>query len=220
MKFAECGMRDTQSGWRHRLWGSTGMLELEGSAAFTTSTGGGGFGSGCKGRGNDAAARAQGFELRPQGGRNKLAEGGCAGAIGCVCGVNKVKWSKEVVARVSQVDGVRPGNVLGGIRGGGGRELDAGAIFNDAIRGGSVFVPQRPPAAVLFREGFVSRGAGEEVAVEVARGKAGSFGLREVHLDQSKFGSEGSLEAVGNEEEFVSGVGDGGEEVGWGRSIG
>ena len=215
LRFAECGMREAQSGWSHRLWGSTGMLELEGSAAFTTGLGGGGFGSGNEGRGDNATARTQSLQLGPQRGRDELAEGGSAGAIRCISWVDEIKWPKEVVAGVGQVDGVGPGNVFGRVRGGGGWELNSGAIFNDAVGGHSVFVPQRPPAAMLFREGSVSSREGEEVAVEVARGKVGGCSLREVDLDKGELGAEGGLEAVGDEEEFVGGVGDGGEEVCW-----
>ena len=193
---------------------------LEGSATLTTGMGRGGFGGGGEGRRDDAATGTHSFQGGPKGWGNKLAKGGGAGTIGCLRGLNKIKGSKEVISRVGEVDGVGPGNVLGGIRGGGGWELDAGAVLYHIVGGGGVLVPQRPPTPVLFREGSVSSGEGEEVAVEVASGKVGSLGLREVYLDESKLGAEGSLKAVGNEEELVGGGGDGGEDVGGRRGVG
>ena len=111
------------------------------------------------------------------------------------------------------MDGVRPSNVLGGVGGSGGRKLNAGAVFDHAVFGRGVFMPKGPPTLVLFREGLVGGGAGQEVAVEVACRAGSCFSLQEVDLNKGKLGAEGCLESVGNEEEFVKGVLDGGEEV-------
>ena len=158
--------------------------------------------------------------MGPEGGGDELAEGGGTRAIRGGRGVDKVKWSQEIVARVREVDGVGPGNVFGGVRGGGGRELNTGAVLDDIVGGDGVFVPKGPPALVLFREGLVGTGRGKEVAVKVAGREVGSGGLRQIHLDKGKLGTKGCLESVGNEEQFVFGVVDGGEEVCWGRCFG
>ena len=189
-------------------------VSLEGSAAFTTGTRGGGFGCGDKGGRDDTTTGTQSFQLGPEGGRDKLAEGRGTRAIRGIRGFNKVKGSQKIVARVGEVDGVSPSNVSGGVGGSGRGKLDAGAVFNHAVCGSGVFVPEGPPALVLFREGFVSGGAGQEVAVEVASGAGGCISLQEVHLNEGELGAEGCLESVSNEEEFVGGSLDGGEEVG------
>ena len=216
----ECGLRlrDAGCGWVNRKWRRTQVVglnrgvSLEGSAAFTTSMRGGRFGSGDKGRGNDATAGAQGFQVGPEGGGDKLAEGGSTRAVRGVGGFNKVKGSQKVIARVGEMDGVCPSNVLGGVGGSGGGKLNSGAVLDHAVFGSGIFVPEGPPALVLFREGLVGGGAGQEVTIEVTWRAGGCFSLRKVDLNEGKLGAEGCLESVGDEEESVEGVPDGGEE--------
>jgi hypothetical protein len=57
----------------------------------------------------------------------------------------------EVVGGVVEWDGVGPGDVLGGGGCGGGFEFHAFAIFDGAVVGCAVSVPDGPPAAVLLR---------------------------------------------------------------------
>ena len=178
--------------WRRaQVVGLNRGVSLEGSAAFTTSIRGGGSGGGDKGRRNDTTAGTQSFQLGPEGGRDKLAEGRGTRAIRGIGGFDKVKGSQKVVARVGEVDGVSPSNVFGGVGGSGRGKLDAGAVFNHAVCGSGVFVPEGPPALVLFREGVVSGGAGQEMAVEVASGAGGCVSLQEVNLNEGKLGAEG-----------------------------
>ena len=82
-------------------------------------------------------------------------------------------------------------NVLGGVGGSDGRKLNSGAVFNHAILGSGVFVPEGLPALVLLGKGFVGRGAGQEVAVEVACRAGSGFSMQEVDLNKGKLGAEG-----------------------------
>eukprot|EP00977_Amphora_coffeiformis_P010455 scaffold2445_cov88-Amphora_coffeaeformis.AAC.2 len=61
--------------------------------------------------------------------------------------------------------GVGPGDVFAGVGDGGGLELHALQVFDDAIGCGAVSVPDGPPAAGLFREVLVGGWLAEEVAV-------------------------------------------------------
>eukprot|EP00977_Amphora_coffeiformis_P008255 scaffold1856_cov96-Amphora_coffeaeformis.AAC.1 len=110
------------------------------------------------------------------------------------------------VDELAEGRGVGPGDVFAGVGDGGGLELYALQVFDDAVGCGAVSVPDGPPAAGLFREVLVGGWLAEEVAVVGSRCRG--F-VVEVNLDCGEPGSECSLEPVGDEEEFVGGGEDG-----------
>ena len=64
------------------------------------------------------------------------------------------------------------------------------AVFDDAIGGGGVTVPERPPALILFGQGVVRRWWSKKVAVIVASWCFGSGRLGQVYLDKREFGPQ------------------------------
>jgi hypothetical protein len=111
-------------------------------------------GGGQRGR-DDSAGETLVSEGRPEGGRDKLSVGGSTGAVGGDVRVDKVEGPVEKVGGVLEWDVVGPGDVLGRERDGVGFELDAFEVFDDAVGGSAVAVPEWPPAAVLFGKGGV-----------------------------------------------------------------
>ena len=81
---------------------------------------------------------------------DKLTVGWCPRTICGFGGFGEVKWAAEEAVGVGKTDGVGPGDVSGGIGCDGRMEFDAFLVFDDAILGSAVFVPEGPPATVLF----------------------------------------------------------------------
>eukprot|EP00977_Amphora_coffeiformis_P006582 scaffold1414_cov234-Amphora_coffeaeformis.AAC.2 len=159
-----------------------------------------------QGRRKDAAGKTDVAESCPMLWVDELAEGRGARSVGGFVGVEEVKGTKKSMGWVVEWYGVGPGDVFVGVGDGGGLELNALQVFDDAVGCGAVSVPDGPPAAGLFREVLVGGWLAEEVAVVGSRCR----GLVvEVDLDCGEPGSECGLESVGDEEEFVGGGEDG-----------
>ena len=94
-----------------------------------------------------------------------LAEGGGAGAIRGVAGLDKVEGPLEEEGGIGEGNGIGPGNVFGGVGRGGGVKFDAFVVVNNAVTSGGVSMPERPPTTVVFWECAVSGGGGEEMAI-------------------------------------------------------
>ena len=138
-----------------------------------------------------------------------MAEGRRTGSVRGGGRVDKVEGPVEEVGGGLEGDVVGPSNVLGGERDRVGFELDALEVFDDTVGGRAITVPERPPAAILFGEGRVGQGRGEEVAVIGAIGRRVGGKVVGVDLNKGVLGSKDVLEAVGDEEESVGGSQDG-----------
>ena len=79
-----------------------------------------------------------------------MAEGGCPRAIRGVLWGDKVERPMEVVSVVEEWDGVGPGDVFGGCGCDGWFEFHALEVFDDAVGGCAVAVPDGPPPTILF----------------------------------------------------------------------
>ena len=135
-----------------------------GSTLPTRAFGWGGCG-GLKSGWNDAAHIALFAKEFPSGEGKALTEGGCAGAIGGVMGGDEVKRSLEEEGGVSEGNGVGPSDAFGGVGGGGWLEFNSFVVVNNAVASGGVSVPEWPPSTMVFWEGAISGGGGEEMAV-------------------------------------------------------
>ena len=89
-------------------------------------------------------------EVGPKSSWNELSEGRGTGSVGCVRWRNKVERAVEKMGGVLEWDVFGPSDVLRregyGVR----FELDAFEVFDDAVGGGAVAMPEGPPSAVWF----------------------------------------------------------------------
>ena len=128
--------------------------------------------------------------MGPEVGGDELAVSGCAGEVGSGGWFDEIEGPKKEECRVGKVDGVCPCDELRSVGNAGWRKFGALAIFDDAIGGGGVAVPERPPALILFGQGVVCRWWSEKMAVIVASWCFGSGRLRQVDLDKREFGPQ------------------------------
>lgn len=162
---------------------------------------------------DDATLEALRFERSPEGKWDVLAEGWCARFIEGFRWFGEVERSMQKKGWVVEWDVVSPSNVFGCVGGDSWLEFNAVKVFDDAIGGSPIAMPDWPPASMLFRKCVVGGGEGEEVAIVCGWRSDGERGLTQVDLDEGKEWTKACLKAVSDEEETVRGSEDGGMKV-------